>query len=1408
MSVSRLRRPPLLLPVISVLLLVLFLSSYSLAFNDYLGGVELGQTGHIESEVSPSVHTHLDGTIHVHDAIVPASDAPKRDPNATTLHQPACPGGPVIDGITLDECIVRNFNVNGAAKSITVWYTKNEVTANRDVDGVNVTLRHWINSDAEALQVAEWFEEAWQRYHTDSGHHLYDTGCGGNVNVQMEDGVGWSGIAYWASSGNCNIGIDAPMVRNGGGQRTVYHEAQHYLQFSYDSGCYADLMANYDGGSAAGNAEFTEGYADLGSDSVDPAIDANYQMGSSYNPLTSMYDKNYGNRFVKYLIEQLGTVGNPSDPWHHIDAMYDHYAMCDDQDKIDVLKDLIPSLSGGKWSMDEFFLNFFAANWALAWADPVSQPELVYLDDDPNVHSGAPLTQQAPLNSLSKSWAGASPDDYAAQYFEVNPGSGCQYVQVEVDGEAGARLGINLMAAKTGAFPSVSRSAFIGEDYVRLFAGAGVHNRIVAAVNSFQFKYDYDVTFSCVSPQVEILEPRQTNFALVGEPASPIVFLTRLRVTSNGTPVRGLIDSSFTFEAESDPVTIVAGSFQAVGEEYWATLLPPAKPVGTTFVDFKACLGSSLCDTETDGLLYVAPGNSDIGLVFDGSGSMATEDVIGEGTRLFNAQRAGKIVADLARGGDRLMVTDFSAFNNPPGCAPNCPLDLRLLLPRTDVVVPGTINTAKNAIDLVTAREWTPIGAALQDAKNKLLAAPFSLNPKHIFLLSDGEENINPFYNSVRQELIDSGVVINTIAFGPEADETKMAQIAADTGGIYRPVPTTDTGSPFAFAETEKNVLAAMNAPQAIQEAMAIIRLPGHLGLAEAYDFLETDAQDAARLFYVPQRNVPGGQWRESRVLVDQSAKTLRIVVAGNQPDQPGCAGWKRRVEINFAPAVLSNGQVVPGQQGTWTPISPVSNIIGIPANWQVRNSTYDDVLIVSNPQSGFWYVRVLHELIICLTDENGDQIEQTAAAQAFESDHIVSFSANSTIELEGRILNLSGGQATAGDTLPIVATVKTNDGMLPGAFVIAQVQKPNGTNENILLLDDGKHTDGEAGDGIYGWNYSKVIFGGSYNVRIVASIPDPLLPEADIIREWNGGFWVDGPQGSLPWDGDLDNDDLPDNWERRCGLIVGMDDALLDEDGDGLTNLAELQIGTLPCQPDTDHGGETDGSEVLSGRNPLFPNDDRIPPLGHIDVRPLNGKILVSKPCPTIAVFVSTTPGALGTQYIFGPNVDALIPNLINGLTYYIRVRCIDGSNVGELSDTLTVVPKVDPDAPSGWILINDGAPETDSKAVMLNISSTDTPLDGMAQSANGHLTDKLSRQLNEVSGNVEMRISNDPMMAGATWEALAMEKAWTLSCQNGEICLVYAQFRDGAGNESLIVSDQILLIGETLYLPAVMKN
>jgi len=68
-------------------------------------------------------------------------------------------------------------------------------------------------------------------------------------------------------------------------------------------------------------------------------------------------------------------------------------------------------------------------------------------------------------------------------------------------------------------------------------------------------------------------------------------------------------------------------------------------------------------------------------------------------------------------------------------------------------------------------------------------------------------------------------------------------------------------------------------------------------------------------------------------------------------------------------------------------------------------------------------------------------------------------------------------------------------------------------------------------------------------------------------------------------------------------------------------------------------------------------------------------------------------------------------------------------------------------------------------------------------------------------------MRISNDISMAGAQWEPLKSLKPWTLACDLGEECTVYAQFRDAALNESLIVWDSVLLEDLDSFLPIIRR-
>jgi len=70
--------------------------------------------------------------------------------------------------------------------------------------------------------------------------------------------------------------------------------------------------------------------------------------------------------------------------------------------------------------------------------------------------------------------------------------------------------------------------------------------------------------------------------------------------------------------------------------------------------------------------------------------------------------------------------------------------------------------------------------------------------------------------------------------------------------------------------------------------------------------------------------------------------------------------------------------------------------------------------------------------------------------------------------------------------------------------------------------------------------------------------------------------------------DGDLDNDNLQDNWEVTYFGNVTAQDGTGDPDNDGLNNEQEETVGTDPTKADTDGDGWADGSDT----NPLVADD------------------------------------------------------------------------------------------------------------------------------------------------------------------------------------------------------------------------
>ncbi len=134
--------------------------------------------------------------------------------------------------------------------------------------------------------------------------------------------------------------------------------------------------------------------------------------------------------------------------------------------------------------------------------------------------------------------------------------------------------------------------------------------------------------------------------------------------------------------------------------------------------------------------------------------------------------------------------------------------------------------------------------------------------------------------------------------------------------------------------------------------------------------------------------------------------------------------------------------------------------------------------------------------------------------------------------------------------------------------------------------------------------------------------------------------------------------------------------------------------------------------------------------------------------------------------------------------------------------------MPKEDPIPPQGAFfiggpnVIQGGDVATDRKVILfIDAVDTDSEFEGPAGFGSHSLPHGLVGPqftgMFEASGHVEMRFANVlEEVQKAEWEPLSNSKEWLLECKNGSSCEVFSQFRDGAGNESLVIDQRIDLL------------
>ena len=111
-------------------------------------------------------------------------------------------------------------------------------------------------------------------------------------------------------------------------------------------------------------------------------------------------------------------------------------------------------------------------------------------------------------------------------------------------------------------------------------------------------------------------------------------------------------------------------------------------------------------------------------------------------------------------------------------------------------------------------------------------------------------------------------------------------------------------------------------------------------------NIIDVAAQDSARLFHFLHRNVPTQTYSTHFAVIDKSVSSFQFLASGKQPDGQGV----RLVELLMPGMDPNKDRWIPDQSGRRR---------HTPADWDIRNDPFEDVVIVKDPQPGTWGFRV-----------------------------------------------------------------------------------------------------------------------------------------------------------------------------------------------------------------------------------------------------------------------------------------------------------------------------------------------------------------------------------------------------------------------------------------------------------------
>ncbi|MFN8446503.1 MAG: VWA domain-containing protein [Caldilineaceae bacterium] len=1132
-------------------------------------------------------------------------------------------------------------------------------------------------------------------------------------------------------------------------QKVPGHELFHRVQFSYDT--------NF-----AANWWMTEGTArameDLAFDNIDNWPTSLTAVSSSFNKQVNEYLNNTNvditsqpQRYNSALWWKYFTEQYGTintEPQRGVDAMLKLWQAAATQDDIAAVNTALGNLGAGV-NFDAAFRRFAAANWI---KDLTNQPSTAYnyIDED-QVGNPAAYGPIFPTNggTINSATTATFSNQSLSRY-------GARYYAITPSSTDCPLVSATFHTDSGPAFYHVISQKGNAVDHFSSSTATDWTQaffndgvtKIMAIAGATNAAAQSDITVACVNPVVDIKLPNSGAVAHVGAHDAPGKFLAQVLVT-NGNP-KGPVVSGLTISDFKAKVNGQNALITAGGfiQEQYWLVVQAPNQTADGTYDLEITLEKSGTSTA----IASDTNTASVTYIADHTDHLLVLDRSGSmasDNKMLAAKAAASFYIDITRNNDGLGVAAFNEDLNP------APFTLRAV-----TAAPNVRQDAKNYINGISASGATSIGDGMRSAVNQRNATPTG-NPLCSFvLLSDGMENSAEFWSTVQTDAIATHCPVTTIAFGPETDETLLQNIATATGGLFfyndvfvSSANAADANSTDAFVDTT-------------------------LSLGNTYEYAQAESEGRQRM--IAEK---GALQFETIPLAASVAVTQvhQVMVDDSVTEMLFALNWgvdQRQLELKLR---KPDGTIIDHNTLPYDFVDYNYGHLG----WRI-----------ANPDPGMW------EMLVDFQPFEGPFAANASAAPAGTNPSVpyqVIGSGKTNLTMNLLLPDQLGSRYLTGNRVPIYAFV-SGQAPLGGLAPYALVTAPDGVQSKVLLFDDGQHGDGEANDGFYGGVYTLVTQAksvaptgeegnqpkpnneGSYQVRLV-------VQTQKFTREALGSFSVKAGD-------DSNSNGLPDPFEQENQ--VTSDDG--DPDLDGLDNISEYQLGTDPNNSDSDGGGENDGSEFTKGKNPLDPTDDSIVAPQFLHVTPNVGMNVVQYDVQSdynrMVLYRATSPnGPWNIEEPELPNTGIYSDTADNGVTYFYRFMGINANdNRSRIIGSSSVVASEDPFQPEVDVVINNDATETSNLNVVLNF---------VPYAEEGVMPADVT----------EMRISNDPTLSDADWEPFSQNKAWQLApTQPGEIAKVYAQVRDAAHNESLIVLDDIKVsdgqgASTNVYLPIVVR-